>query len=101
MRPVAVGYIHRGVSGVRQSWDEEQIRSLARRFGYNLAKIVTFGEHTDAPTRRLCTVVARMHAAAVITPSVLHFDTAEIPAELIRVAAVVTVDTQATYARVG
>lgn len=89
------------MSGVRQSWDEEQIRSLARRFGYNLAKIVTFGERTDAPTQRLCTVVARMDAAAVIAPSVLHFDTASIPPELIQLADVVTVDNHATYTRTG
>ncbi|MBB5912551.1 hypothetical protein BJY24_001418 [Nocardia transvalensis] len=97
-RPRAIGYLRRDVSRIRQRWDEEQIRSLAALFGYDLAKTVTFGPHTDRPVARLCVVVVESAAVAVFTPSVVHFDGGVVPGELIRVADVVTVDDHDTYA---
>ncbi|WP_067903348.1 hypothetical protein [Nocardia vaccinii] len=99
-RPIAIGYLRRDVSGTRQPWDEEQIRSLARRFGYDLSRIVAFSNHTDEPHRRLCNVVGRIGATAVFVPSLEHFVTAEeVPASLLTLADIVTVDTRFTYAR--
>jgi len=98
-QPRAIGYLRRDVSGIQQTWDETQIRSLAARFGYNLTKTVVFSEHTDRPVLRLCTVVARLAVDAVFTPNAAHFDGAAIPKALTKVADVVTVNDEATYAR--
>lgn len=99
-RPVAIGYLRRDVSGTRQPWDEEQIRSLARRFGYDLSRIVAFSNHTDEPHQRLCNVVGRIGATAVFVPSLDHFLTSEeVPATLLTLADIVTVDTRFTYTR--
>ncbi|MFF3574636.1 hypothetical protein [Nocardia jiangxiensis] len=99
-RPVAIGYLRRDVSGTRQPWDEEQIRSLARRFGYDLSRIVAFSNQTDEPHQRLCNVVGRIGATAVFVPSLDHFLTPEeVPAALLTLADIVTVDTRFTYTR--
>ncbi|MQY20467.1 hypothetical protein [Nocardia macrotermitis] len=99
-RPVAIGYLRRDVSGTRQPWDEEQIRSLARRFGYDLSRIVAFSHHTDEPHQRLCNVVGRIGATAVFVPSLDHFLTPEeVPTALLTLADIVTVDTHYTYTR--
>ncbi|WP_330255727.1 hypothetical protein OG874_14860 [Nocardia sp. NBC_00565] len=88
--PTAIGYLRSDVSGIRQSWDETQIRSLAGRLGYNLTKTVAFSGRTCDPVARLITMARDAHADAVITPGITHFDGA-IPAELDAVAAVITV----------
>ncbi|RDI52955.1 hypothetical protein [Nocardia mexicana] len=100
-RPRAIGYLRRDVSRIRQRWDEEQIRSLAALFGYDLAKIVVFGPYTDDSVHRLCKVVVGSAAAAVFTPSTGHFDGGVVPEELIRVADVVTVEDHDIYVRAG
>ncbi|WP_405137102.1 recombinase family protein [Nocardia sp. NBC_01388] len=97
--PTAIGYLRRDVSGFRQDWDETRIRSRAKRLGYDLAKIVVFGPNTDAPLERLINVVRNVDADAVIVPTATHFDGAEIPAPLVNVAEVITVDPEQTYAR--
>lgn len=97
---MAIGYLRRDVSGSRQPWDEEQIRSLARRFGYDLSRIVAFSQHTDEPHQRLCNVVGRVGATAVFVPSTDHFPIPEeVPASLLHLTDIVTVDTQFTYTR--
>ncbi|NNH75021.1 hypothetical protein HLB23_35105 [Nocardia uniformis] len=83
-QPTAIGYLRRDVSGIRQEWDETHIRSLARRFGYDLAKIVAFGPDTDAPITRLINVARTVDA--VIVPSVEHFDGGAVPGPLVKVA---------------
>jgi hypothetical protein len=88
--PTAIGYLRSDVSGPRQSWDEIQIRSLARRLGYNLTKTVVFSHRTDDPVARLINLARRTRADAVITPAAAHFG-GTIPAELDHVAAVITV----------
>jgi hypothetical protein len=91
--------LRRDVSGVRQPWDEEQIRSLAKRFGYDLEKTVTFSNRTDRPEHRLCTVVARIGAAAVFVPSVEHFRPGEVPRALRDLADIVSVNDEHIHAK--
>ncbi|WP_051022214.1 hypothetical protein [Nocardia pneumoniae] len=97
-RPTAIGYLRRDVSGVSQTWDEIQIRSLAKRLGYELAKTVVFGPKTDCPLSRLLNVVRRIDVDAVIVPNSRHFG-ADVPAELVKVVDVITVQPENTYAR--
>ncbi|WP_194816117.1 hypothetical protein [Nocardia sp. XZ_19_385] len=98
-RPAAIGFLRRDVSGISQTWDEIQIRSLAKRLGYDLAKIVVFGSETDLSLSRLIGVLRQSAADAVFVPNVAHFDGAEISAELVQVCDVITVSPEATYAR--
>lgn len=96
--PTAIGYLRSDVSRARQPWDEERIRSLAKRFGYALAKTVVFGPHTDDPVRRVLNVVRAVDAEAVFVPGLDHF-AGVVPDGLVAVADVITVDTEETYAR--
>ncbi|WP_028477492.1 hypothetical protein [Nocardia sp. CNY236] len=99
IKPTAIGYLRRDVSGIRQDWHEIQMRSLAKLFGYDLAKTVVFTANTTSATVRLMTVVWRVDAAAVIVPSVEHFGV-EVPVELVQLADVITVAPPHTYQRV-
>ncbi|WP_433732519.1 hypothetical protein ACQP0C_09500 [Nocardia sp. CA-129566] len=95
-RPTAIGYLRTDVSGVSQAWDEIQIRSRAMRLGYELAKTVTFGAHTDSPLSRLLNVVRQMDVDAVITPNLEHLG-GNVPAELVRMCEINTVTPPETY----
>ncbi|MGQ4597359.1 hypothetical protein [Nocardia sp. R6R-6] len=97
-RPTAIGYLRRDISGISQTWDEIQIRSLAKRLGYELAKTVVFRAETDSPLSRLLNVVRRVDVDAVIVPGVRHFG-GEVPTGLVAVADVITVSPERTYAR--
>lgn len=99
-RPTAVGYLRSDVSGLRQAWDEDQIRKRAQRLGYDFAKLVI----ADARSGRhllagLKTITTRLDAEAIIVPSARHFDGATVPDDLVQVADVITVDPEETYAR--
>lgn len=96
--PTAVGYLRKDVSGASRDWDEIQIRSRARRLGYDLAKTVTFSERTADPEGRLVKVVRALDAEAVIAPSLAHFG-GGVPTALLRVCELNTVAPQATYTR--
>ncbi|MEV0297170.1 hypothetical protein [Nocardia sp. NPDC050710] len=96
--PTAVGYLRKDVSDVHQPWDETQIRTLAKRFGYELIKTVVFGPATDDPEWRLVNVVRALRVDAVITPSLAHFG-GEVPATLVGTCELNTVTPQATYTR--
>ncbi|MEU1427053.1 hypothetical protein ABZ412_08220 [Nocardia sp. NPDC005746] len=96
--PTAIGYLRSDVSGARQPWDEAQNRSIASRLGYAVAKTVVFSEHIEDPIRRLINVVGRMHAEAVVVPSLEHFG-GSVPHELVQVVDLITVDPHDTYAR--
>ncbi|WP_406266037.1 hypothetical protein OH799_19470 [Nocardia sp. NBC_00881] len=100
-KPGAIGYVRCDISGVRQKWDEMQIRSTAKRLGYDLRKTIVFNERTADPIYRLRVVVTRLGVDAVIAPSGHHFDPAwaAVPAELVAVADVITVSPEQTYAR--
>ncbi|MEV0249438.1 hypothetical protein AB0H76_22755 [Nocardia sp. NPDC050712] len=95
----AIGFLRRDISGISQGWDETQMRSLAKRLGYDLAKIVVFGSATHDPLGRLLGVIHRTDAVAIFVPKATHFDDADIPAALVRVCDVITVTPEATYAR--
>lgn len=97
-KPKALGYVRKDVSGVRQRWDEAQVRSLAHRFGYFLHKTVAFGSYVDDPVGELMCVIKRADAEAVFVPNLEHFDGC-VPRSLVAVADVVTVVPRYTYAR--
>ncbi|WP_084515393.1 hypothetical protein [Nocardia acidivorans] len=97
--PSAIGYLRSDISGARQRWDETQIRHTAARFGYNLLKIIVFSARTDRVMHRLHTALDRAMADAIVTPSLRHFESAEAPAELLAVAAVITVTPERMFAR--
>ncbi|WP_405487874.1 hypothetical protein [Nocardia sp. NBC_00511] len=96
-RPIAVGYLRRDISGVRQQWDEYRLRGLAARFGYNLTKIIVFGRNGLQP--KLLEAIATAEAEAVFVPSATHFDDGEVPTRLVQIIDVITVDTEETHAR--
>ncbi len=97
--PTAIGYLRKDISGTRQQWDEAQIRSRAKRLGYNLMKTVTFSEATDDPEMRLLNVVDACGIEAVIAPSLAHFD-GVVPEALVRATELnVFEPAPATYAR--
>ncbi len=95
----AIGFLRRDVSGVRQPWDEEQIRSLAKRLGYNLRKIIVFAHGVDDLGLQLRDIAETHHIDAVVVPSIAHFEGEVVPSKLIRAADVITVQPECTYAR--
>ncbi|WP_410876384.1 hypothetical protein [Nocardia sp. A7] len=98
MKPIAIGYLRSDISGIAQSWDEIRIRSLARRYGYDLAKTIVFTSRTPDPITQLITIVRRTSTEAVFTPHRDHLG-AQIATFLIRSCDVITVDDENTYAR--
>ncbi|WP_433683207.1 hypothetical protein [Nocardia sp. CA-119907] len=95
--PTAIGYLRKDISGVSQDWDEIQIRSRAKRLGYDLAKTVTFTAETDDPEGRLVNVVQALDVDAVIAPGLEHFG-GRVPQRLVRQCELNTVNPEATYA---
>lgn len=98
-RPIAIGYLRTDISGSNQQWDESRMRTLAARFGYRLLKTVAFSDRTVDPVERLATVIDKLGVEAVFVPGPNHFDERQIPAQIVRLADVVTVDPENTYAR--
>lgn len=96
-KPTAIGYLRRDISGAQQLWDETQIRSVARRLGYELAKTVVFDARTEQRASRLQVVLEGAAAEAVITPGLAHLDGD--PEQLVRLCDVITVSPENTYAR--
>ncbi|MEV6555013.1 hypothetical protein AB0M22_04795 [Nocardia sp. NPDC051756] len=96
-RPTAIGYLRRDVSGVSQVWDETQIRSVAKRLGYELTKIVVFGAQTEQPVQQLLNAIERVDADAVVMPNLTHL--ADELDRVVRVCDVITVNPENTYAR--
>ncbi|GEM30738.1 hypothetical protein NN3_17450 [Nocardia neocaledoniensis NBRC 108232] len=97
MKPPAIGYLRRDISGVAQSWDETQIRSLAERLGYRFTKTVVFSDRTVDPIGRLLDVVTASEAAAVVTPTLSHLD--GFPDPLLAVCDLITVTPETTHPR--
>lgn len=97
--PPAIGYLRKDISGTRQPWDEEQIRSVAARLGYDLRKTVVFTADIEHPMHRLRIALARTGAEAVVVPSMAHFDGGKVPDELIAVVDVITVEPEQTFVR--
>ena len=72
MKPIAIGYLRSDLSGAAQNWDEIRIRSLAKRYGYDLAKTIVFTARTADPLTGLITIVQRINAEAVFIPHRRH-----------------------------
>ncbi|MFI9404349.1 hypothetical protein [Nocardia sp. NPDC052316] len=70
---------------------------MARRLGYELAKIVVFGPQTGNPVAQLLDTIERVGADAVVMPT-LHHLADELDA-VVRVCDVITVHPENTYAR--
>ncbi|MEU1210850.1 hypothetical protein [Nocardia sp. NPDC005825] len=97
--PSAIGFLRSDISGLNQVQDELRIRSAAKRTGYDLRKTIVFTERTENRLRRLCVAIDRLGVQAVIVPSAAHFDEGAIPAEVLAVAAVLTVAPGSTTPR--
>ncbi|WP_040793079.1 hypothetical protein [Nocardia paucivorans] len=97
-KPKALGYLRKDKSGIHQQWDEAQMRSLAKRFGYDLGKVIVFGEFTEDPIGELVHAVDRAGAEALFVPGLEHFD-GIVPRTLVSVVDVITVSPTHTYAR--
>lgn len=97
-RPTALGYLRSDVSGIGQLWDETQIRSTARRLGYDLAKIVV-ARPDEPPLARLKRQLGLLAAEAVLVPGTNHFEGNRVPEDLLRIADVITVSPENTCAR--
>ncbi len=98
MRPPALGYLRRDVSGTRADWDAIQIRTLTRRLGFELAKTIVFSEVTADPIGQLITAIGRAEADAVVVPSAEHLG-GEIPEALVAAAQVITVSPEEAHER--
>lgn len=99
--PEAIGYLRSDISAAAREYDEYRLRRLATRYGYRLLKIVAFGPRVDDPQQRLITIVESLRPEAVFVIAATHFDGSEVPPALIRLADVITVDDEHTYARWG
>ncbi|MFI7002280.1 hypothetical protein [Nocardia sp. NPDC050175] len=95
--PTALGYLRRDISGAQQTWDETQIRSLAKRLGYDLVRTIIFDTDTEYRLEQLATAVQLNEAEAVITPSLEHLDGTVDP--LVKSCDIITVRPENTYAR--
>lgn len=98
MKPAAIGYLRRDVSGISQGWHEMQIRSLARCLGYDLSKTIVFGPGTADPVTQLIVAARKTEAEAVFVPSLWHLGD-HVPSALVDVADVITVIPRYTYSR--
>ncbi len=91
----AIGYIRSDISRGNQRSDEEQLRSLAKRSGYNLRKTIVFGSRTDDPEHRLAVVLSHLPTVEVVlVPSIAHFHGGTVPATIGVHAKVVAATTQ-------
>ncbi|WP_206055216.1 hypothetical protein [Nocardia sp. CS682] len=70
---------------------------MAKRLGYELAKIVVFGPQTGNPVSQLLDTIERVGADAVVMPTLQHLaDELDL---VVRVCDVITVNPENTYAR--
>ncbi len=73
----AIGYINVHTSGPRLDWDDQQLRSVAKRLGYTLMKTMTSTGSLD-PVGLLITMVQATGADAVLVPDLSHLDGADL-----------------------
>ncbi len=97
----AIGFLRREVSGAHQPRDEIRIRALAERLGYHLRTIVTSTSAGNDLGLHLRNIAETHRVDAVVVPSVAHFDGAVVPSMVVRIADVITVEPECTYARIG
>ncbi|WP_454195063.1 hypothetical protein [Nocardia sp. Marseille-Q1738] len=89
MKPKAIGYLRRDISGRRVRRHELEIRILARTLGYDLARTLVSGPATAAPAEVLA-MIGRLGARAVITPALDHLTPSE--NAITTVCALITLD---------
>lgn len=70
----AIGVISLDVTGPHLLRDEQVITELAQRRGYTLTGLVTIGVDTFMPTTLIVATARSKEAAAVIAPSMAHFN---------------------------
>lgn len=98
MKPIALGYLRSDITGRSQNWDETRIRSLAKRYGYDLAKTIVFTAQTTDSITRLIDLTRQVNAEAIFVPHRLHLGSA-VPPTLVEACDVIIVDDESTYAR--
>ncbi|NKY25637.1 hypothetical protein [Nocardia gamkensis] len=74
MKPKVVGYLRRDISGRRARRHEMEIRALAKASGFDLARTLVAGPTAPASLAALLTVVRRVGAVAVLTPTPNHVE---------------------------
>ncbi|WP_067530988.1 hypothetical protein [Nocardia crassostreae] len=91
-RPAALGYLRTDVSGIGQLWDEERIRRIAERSGYDFCGMVVYDPRTGKPPLAWLRALAnRLDVTAVIAPGPDHFVGGRIPDALMARVEVITV----------
>ncbi|GAB4587387.1 hypothetical protein [Nocardia sp. IFM 10818] len=101
-RPTAIGYVRSDVSGVRQAWDEAEVRGTAALRGFDFAKMIVIDGRTGKPLLAgLKATITRINAAAVFVPSATHFEGGTVPGDLRQVVDVFTVSPENVYSRTG
>ncbi|MGV9410494.1 hypothetical protein ACWDOP_11315 [Nocardia sp. NPDC003693] len=99
-RPTCLGYLRTDVSGAARLRDEDRIRNLAARLGYDFAGAVVFDPSSGRPPLAgLKAQATRLDAEAVIVPGPEHFEGGRVPEGLVRRLDVITVEPEQTYAR--
>lgn len=68
----AIAYLRTDISGNRQTWHEIQMRSLAKRLGYNLRLTVALSSMTDDPINEMLHAAEHKRAEAIFVPSAAH-----------------------------
>ncbi|GAB2648224.1 hypothetical protein [Nocardia goodfellowii] len=96
-RPRVIIYQRADLAGARRGWEYQQARARSLLLGYSLASAVVLNRPLD-PVQMLIGEVQLQRADAVMVHSLRDFD-GRVPAALIAVCDVLTVDTQNTYAR--
>ncbi|NNH70264.1 hypothetical protein HLB23_10380 [Nocardia uniformis] len=101
-RPTAIGYVRSDISGVRQAWDETEVRSAAALRGFDFAKMIVIDGRTGRPLLAgLKATIARIEVEAVFVPSTKHFEGGTVPCDLRQTVDVITVSPENTYTRTG
>lgn len=99
-RPTAIGYVRSDISGVRQAWDETEVRSTAALRGFDFAKMIVIDGRTGKPLLAgLKVTITRIEAEAVFVPNTTHFEGDTVLCDLRQVVDVITVSPENTYTR--
>ncbi|MFC9997947.1 hypothetical protein [Nocardia sp. NPDC127526] len=99
-RPTAIGYVRSDISGVRQAWDEAEVRGAAALRGFDFAKMIVIDGRTGKPLLAgLKVTITCIMADAVFVPSTAHFEGGTVPGDLLHVVDVITVSPENTYTR--
>ncbi|WP_227980006.1 hypothetical protein [Nocardia spumae] len=76
MKPRAVGFLHREISGARQEADEHAIRVTAGTAHLDLARTFACSHLVEQPMQRLENILSRVESNTIIVPELRHLDDA-------------------------